>query len=249
MRTVALLFLVTAAGCAPLAPSVAPPAAPPAAAPEVPLEVRWVRRSAEHAAVYLQTYRAAGRHLEAVADTLTAADWAVVLDADETVLDNSLYQRERAEQGLGYTPASWNAWVRREAAPALPGAVQFVDLVHGLGGRVVIVTNREDAVCGPTRSNLVAVGIVAESVLCQVGGEDDKNARFERVEAGGLPGLPPLRIVMWLGDNIQDFPDLTQEVRLQGAAAFDRFGQAYWVFPNPMYGSWTRNPEPDSSPR
>ena len=222
--------------------------APPASAPEirdVPLDIRWVRRSAEHRAAFVQTYRAAGLHLRAVADTLAAADWAVVLDADETLLDNSLYQRERAEQGLGFTPESWNAWVRREQATALPGAAAFVRLVGALGGRVVVVTNRDDAVCAETRRNLTGVGIAPDAVLCQVGGEGDKDPRFAAVARGDVPGLPPLAVVMWLGDNIQDFPGLTQDVRAGGDGALDAFGGRFWVLPNPMYGSWTRNGPPE----
>ena len=236
----ALVLIVTAlAGCATTAP--APPSAPVAvpSVAEVPLEVRWVRRSAEHDALYLQTYRAATEHLRETADTL-AGDWAVVLDADETLLDNSLYQQERAEAGLGYTAESWNAWVRREASPALPGAAAFTDAVRALGGRVVVVTNRDGAVCPETRSNLAAVGVVAAAVLCQTA-EGDKNTRFEAVEAGGVAGLPALRVVMWLGDNIQDFPALSQDVR--GGVAEQPFGSRYWVLPNPMYGSWTGNAE------
>lgn len=237
-----VLAVLLLAGCATTAPAPAPP--PPA---DVPLEIRWARRSAEHAAVYVQTYRAAAEHLRAVADTLSAPDWAVILDADETLLDNSLYQRRRADQGLGYTPESWNAWVREEAAPALPGAVAFTDEVARLGGRVVVVTNRADAVCDPTRANLAKVGIEAADVLCQVGDVGDKNPRFTAVQAG-RPGLPPLTVVMWVGDNIQDFPDLTQDIRLGGAPALAPFGRTYWVLPNPMYGSWTRNPEPAEAP-
>ena len=239
LRPARLLVLAALAGCATTAP--APPSAPVAvpSAAEVPLEVRWVRRSAEHEASFLQTYRAAGEHLRTLADTLEG-DWAVILDADETLLDNSLYQQERAEAGLGYTPESWNAWVRREAAPALPGAVAFTDAVRALGGRVVVVTNRDDAVCPETRSTLAAVGVVAAAVLCRTA-EGDKNARFEAVEAGGVAGLPALDVVMWLGDNIQDFPGLSQDVR--GGAGGLPFGGRFWVLPNPMYGSWTGNAE------
>ena len=131
--------------------------------------------------------------------------------------------------------------MRREAAPALPGAVDFTDLVNELDGRVVVVTNRADAVCDETRRNLERVGVEAAAVLCQVGGEGDKNPRFAAVEGGGVAGLPPLSVVMWVGDNIQDFPDLTQDVRSEGKAALSAFGNRFWVLQNPMYGSWTRN--------
>ena len=239
----ALALLVAAGGCAPriAAGTSGPPAV--SAAAEVPLAVRWARQSAEHDAAYVQAYRAAGRHLRAVADTLSAPDWAVVLDADETLLDNSLYQRERAERGLGFTPDSWAEWVRREEAPALPGAAAFVGLVGELGGRVVVVTNRDAAVCDETRRTLDRAGLRADAVLCQVGGEGDKNARFAAVAGGAVPGLPPLAVVMWVGDNVGDFPGLAQDARAGGERALSEFGGRFWVLPNPMYGSWTRNAE------
>ncbi|MEL6715483.1 MAG: HAD family acid phosphatase, partial [Planctomycetota bacterium] len=205
------------------------------------------RERVDHRAVYAQTYRAAGLHLSSVVDTLSAQDWGVILDADETLLDNSLYQRERAELGLGFTPETWNDWVRREAAPALPGAVAFTNLIGVLGGRVVVVTNRDDIVCDETRRNLAAVGIEADAVLCKTDGSD-KNARFAAVAEGTVPGLPPLAVVMWLGDNIGDFPDLTQDVRFEDDTALFSFGNRFWAFPNPMYGSWTGNEEPTNAP-
>ncbi len=48
---------------------------------------------------------------------------------------------------------------------------------------------------------------------------------------------------MWLGDNIHDFPGMTQAVRSAGAAAFDAFGDRYFILPNPLYGSWVENPD------
>jgi predicted secreted acid phosphatase len=52
--------------------------------------------------------------------------------------------------------------------------------------------------------------------------------------------LPALTVVEWLGDNIQDFPHLTQDVRNDPAA----FGRTFFVIPNPVYGSWQRNEAP-----
>ncbi len=242
LRLSTAFLLLALAGCATSAPT-APPASTPA---DVPLEIRWTRLSAEHLAIYTQTYRSATAHLRAVADTLSAPDWAVILDADETILDNSLYQKRRAEQGLGYSSESWNAWAREEAATALPGAVAFTDEVIRLGGRVVIVTNRAEAVCDETRANLTRIGVDAAAVLCQTD-VGDKNPRFEAVQRGAVPGLPALDVVMWVGDNIQDFPALGQDVRFAGPAALADFGGRFWVLPNPMYGSWTRN-EPAETP-
>ena len=102
----------------------------------------------------------------------------MILDADETVLDNSEYQRRLAIAHAPFDPKSWTAWVNEHAAPAIPGAPEFAKLVHSLGGRIVIVTNRSQAECEPTRANLQQAEIDADMVLCQPPGEGNKNPRF-----------------------------------------------------------------------
>jgi predicted secreted acid phosphatase len=62
-------------------------------------------------------------------------------------------------------------------------------------------------------------------------------------QGAAAPGLPPLQLVLWLGDNIQDFPNLDQTLRAKPDEAFADFGVLYFVIPNPMYGSWERNPQ------
>ena len=250
-RNVALLLLLTLGACAPAAPPAAAPApSAPAAVASVPrsdralpLEVRWYRGSAEARGIYLQTYRAAGERLRQMRrEAERAAPWAVVMDADETVLDNSLYEQRIAQEGRSFSEESFLAWIREEAATALPGAVEFTQLVHELGGRVVIVTNRAEEVCPETRENLRKVGVAFEAVLCQTE-TSDKNPRFQRVRSGQLPGLPALEPVMFFGDNIQDFPGLTQaRQRTAAPEAYAHFGLDWWLLPNPMYGSWTGNP-------
>ena len=183
----------------------------------------------------------AGERLPALAAGRAAGTWAVILDADETVLDNSEYQRRRALLDSGYTSASWDAWVRERAATAVPGALDFLRRVRAAGGRVAIVTNRAEATCDATRENLRALGAESDVVLCQAPGEGDKNPRFRRVETGDRTGLPALAVVAWVGDNIQDFPGLAQTARDAPAALAD-FGRRFFILPNPMYGSWERNP-------
>lgn len=171
--------------------------------------------------------------------------WAVILDADETILDNSTYQMRRAAAGLGFTAESWDAWVREAKATALPGAVAFLKFVNALGGRVAIVTNRDEAVCPETRRNLEALGLVTDMVLCRIKSVSDKNPRFEAVRRGtAAAGVGPLAVVAWIGDNIQDFPGLSQDIRDRQGTEFTAFGRTYFLLPNPMYGSWERLPVP-----
>lgn len=227
---------------APAPPATAPPAiAAPAA--RVPEAVRWSIDSAEHRALFLEVYRAATAHVEREAAARTAGSWAVILDADETTIDNSAYQRERALAGRPFDPASWRAWCARREAVPLPGAAAFLARVRALGGRIAIVTNRDTAECPDTEAVFHAHGLAYDVMLCKPdGGSSDKNPRFEAVARGTTPaGLPPLEIVAFVGDNILDFPGLSQGIRRQGDDAFAPFGVRYFLLPNPMYGSWERN--------
>jgi 5'-nucleotidase (lipoprotein e(P4) family) len=245
----ALVFAATAA-CRSAAPAV-PPQAPsaPVVAPRAsegfraPEAIRWVRDSAEHRALYLQVYRAATAHVEHEAAARPSGSWAVVLDADETVLDNSLYQLERAEAGKPFDAASWTAWCARREAIPLPGAPAFLSRVHALGGKIAIVTNRSAAECPDTEAVFRAHALAYDVMLCKLeAGPSDKNPRFEAITRGTTSaGLPPLEVVAFFGDNVLDFPGRSQALRKEPDEAFADFGTRFFVLPNPMYGSWEKN--------
>lgn len=232
----ALTLLLCASACSPA--SSPAPAPVVAAADSPPNDVKWVRTSAEYRALTRQAYAMAGERLAERTRGLPARGWAVILDADETVLDNSEYQRRLAVDHSAFDAKRWTAWVNERAAVAIAGAVEFTKLVHESGGRVIIVTNRSQVECDPTRENLRAIGVEADAVLCQPAGESDKNPRFERVQSGtAVTGIPPLTVVEWVGDNIRDFPKLTQAAR-GDSTALAEFGRRFFIIPNPMYGSW-----------
>ncbi|MGH7446532.1 MAG: HAD family acid phosphatase [Longimicrobiales bacterium] len=205
-------------------------------------DVHWVRTAAEHRGIFLQTYRTAADRVRELAADRQRGTWAVILDADETVLDNSEYQRRIAARGERFDVTTWNAWVRETAADSLPGAAHFIRTVRDLGGRAVIVTNRDAEVCDETRRNFQQLAIEVDLVLCQAPGEVAKNGRFRAVQEGTTgSSLPPLHVVMYVGDNVQDFPEQTQQIRSAAPGAFDNFGRIWFLLPNPMYGSWERN--------
>jgi acid phosphatase len=237
--SIVALFGITA--CSPAVTTTTTVPAP--AARTLPNDVRWFRVSAEYRALAYQAYNLAQERLPELSRGLASQSWAVILDADETVLDNSEYQRRRALIDSGYTSASWAVWVNERKATPIPGAVEFIRRVRALGGRVAIVTNRTEAQCDATRENLRAVGVEADAVLCQRPNESDKNPRFRRVESGEPFGGGPLKIVAWVGDNILDFPGMTQAVRA-APNVLAEFGRRYFILPNPMYGSWQSLPEP-----
>jgi 5'-nucleotidase (lipoprotein e(P4) family) len=200
--------------------------------PPISGAVHWYRNSAEMKAIYEQTYTLAARELRARAAGKPPGSWAVIMDVDETVLDNSGYVVEFGR----YTPQTWDIWTARQSAPALPGAVRFTRTVREeLGGKVVLVTNREEKACADTGRNLERVGIAYDRILC-MGGTSDKNPRFEAVAAGSADA-PPLEVLMWVGDNIQDFPGMSQQ-----QYDLSEFGTRFFALPNPGYGSWEELP-------
>jgi 5'-nucleotidase (lipoprotein e(P4) family) len=241
-RPLPVVLLLLIVSCAPKQPPIS--TAPAAAAAPAPEAIRWVRDSAEYHATLYQVYRLAITRVEQSVAKRTAGSWAVILDADETVLNNSLYQLERARLGLGFTPESWNTWVTRREATPLPGAAAFLARVRALGGRIAIVTNRTATECDDTRANFEAQGLPYDAILCREAGQpSDKNPRFEAVRTGTAFGSGPVDVVAFLGDNIRDFPGGTQEMRKKGDEAFAEFGLRYFIFPNPLYGSFESNPD------
>lgn len=234
----ALLLLPLALGCRSAAPSRAG-----TPAPRMPQELHWVRNSAEYRALVLELYRFATAQVERAAQGREAGSWAVILDADETVLDNSGYEKELFESGAADTPERWAAFVVRQASPAVPGAVAFTRRVRELGGRVAIVSNRAQAQCPDTAGNLDRIGAPQDAVLCRPPESGDKNPRFERVARGeAFPDGRPAEVLLWVGDNIKDFPGLDQGIRKGPEDAYAPFGARFIVLPNPRYGSWEENP-------
>jgi predicted secreted acid phosphatase len=112
--------------------------------------------------------------------------------------------------------------------------------VRALGGRIAVVTNRLQTECDDTIAVFERHALAYDAMLCRPNGSpSDKNPRFEAVAKGqSAAGATPFEVIAWIGDNIQDFPGLSQSVRTKGDAGFAAFGVRFFVIPNPMYGSW-----------
>ena len=240
--SIAAVVLFAAAGCRTAGSSTAPVA--PAAAPAAATALHWVRTSAEFRASTTQAYRAAARRIEVVGASMAPGTWAVSLDADETVLDNSQYAKERTAAGQRYSSESWREWVSRRAAVPIPGSAAFLRRVKEMGGTVAIVTNRTQAECPDTEETFKALQLPFDLMLCRPdGATPNKQPRYESIVDGtARPGLRPLEIVLWVGDNILDFPQLSPKDRKSGETAFAEFGGRFIIIPNPVYGSWETNP-------
>lgn len=213
----------------------------------------WVQTSAEYRALTSSLYRGAQASLEraladrswtALPDQTTGYQQlppAVIMDLDETVLDNSKAQGQFILDGTPYVSATWQAWVDAAAAPALPGARDFIAFAAARNVRVFYVTNRTLAEQAKTIDNLNAVGITATDENVMVVGEhgwtSDKTARRARVASTH-------RVVLLVGDDMNDFVatgTLTPQQRRDLADSHaDRWGTSWILLPNPQYGTWER---------
>jgi len=170
---------------------------------------------------------------------------AIIVDVDETVLDNSGHTGRMILAREGFTIESWRQWVREAAAPAVPGAADYLRAASDRGITVFYVTNRHRDLEADTRRNLVAAGFPVAAgedvVLSREEMEDwgrDKSTRREFVDRHH-------RVLQVIGDDLADFVQLPkgadEDQRQQLAAANTRRWGTYWfLIPNPMYGSWER---------
>lgn len=260
MRGACVLALLLIAGCA-ASPQRLTPVAAHADDYANLNAVAWMQTSVEHDLVYRSIYRGASdRMLQALADP----DWdalvpgdrdrdarglppAVIVDIDETVLDNSPYQARLLRDGARYEKTSWNAWCREQAARALPGAVEFAQLAARHGVTVFYVSNRSMEVAAETLANLRATGfpIAAgadvyfgqgmEVAGCTAVDRSDKSCRRRLVGRSH-------RVLLQLGDQLGDFAEIppgTPAARREAATRWsDWFGERWFMLPNPTYGNW-----------
>lgn len=213
----------------------------------------WVRTSAEYEAVAREAWRLAIERLdEALAHTFWTAALeqtggyqdlppAVIVDVDETVLDNSPFQTRLINAGEEFDPELWTQWVLEAAAPPVPGALEFARAAQRRGVTIFYITNRDQIHEEATRRNLEAAGFPVDPgqdrVLTRGERRDwisDKSSRREVVARR-------FRILLLVGDDFNDFASarLSPAQRATLAARYaDRWGRQWIILPNPLYGSW-----------
>lgn len=207
-------------------------------------EIKYVRDSEEYPTLMRQIYRIAARTVVDARRGLRRGQvWAVVLDIDETAVDNSVYQLERAAYRLPFDEGSWNDWVRREQAPATPGVIAFLDTVRAAGARVAWISNHSDLVRGATRANLERVGLWRDGDLLCLKTDSAYTKARRRSELRSGEGAcawkgTPVTVLAYVGDQMGDFPQAGED---PGVADRDSaFGSRYFLLPDPLYGKWER---------
>jgi 5'-nucleotidase (lipoprotein e(P4) family) len=207
--------------------------------------ILFMQKAAEYRALTYQAFNIAKTYLDAdnkAKKKLPKAERkktrAVVVDVDETVLDNSPHQAWLIKNGKSFNGPDWTMWCEKRSAKAIPGALDFLNYAARQGNRVFYVTNRNQAEKASTIDNLRSAGFpdVSEETVMTRETESTKEPRRQKI-------MEKHRIVILMGDNLSD---ITQAFERKSVA--DRFaevdkvremwGGKFIVLPNAMYGEW-----------
>jgi acid phosphatase len=216
----------------------------------------WVQNAAEYDAIAMQTYATAMRTLPLpLEDSFWTASLkqdenenfmslppAIIMDVDETVLDNSPFQARMIKQGKDFNIEDWNAWCKEAQAEAVPGAVEFANFAADRGVTIFYITNRDYEVEEATRKNLIEEGFPVSNSIDNVltngektGWNSSKTERRQQIEEN-------YRVVMIVGDDLNDFlpaKNITLKKRASLVQEYSNwFGRRWFILPNPVYGSW-----------
>lgn len=203
------------------------------------MAVLWFQASAERRALCYQAFQTARYQLDRDAESRSGERrGAIVVDIDETVLDNSPHSAKMILENKSF-PSGWAEWVNKAEAEPIPGALEFLRYAESKGYGIFYVSNRsaENEIEGTIR-NLSVLGFPqADSahILLQEG-RSGKEIRRQKV-------LKTHDIVLLIGDNLNDLADVFEKKSIDDRFAEtdrlrDEFGTRFIVLPNPMYGEW-----------
>lgn len=197
----------------------------------------WMQTSGEYRASVYQVYNIAKDRFitEKKNNKNKKKKLAVIVDIDETVLNNIYTQAEYIKEGTNYSHEAWDAWAKAEKASAMPGALEFVNFIYKNGGEVFYLTNRKEAEREVTLNNLLKENFIADNEhLILKTEESSKEGRRKAIEK-------KYNVIIYIGDDLNDFIDsgkTAEEKRQKTDELRKEFGRKYFIIPNPVYGSF-----------
>jgi 5'-nucleotidase (lipoprotein e(P4) family) len=203
------------------------------------MSILYMQTSAEYRALCYQTFNLAKLNIDkALSAKKTDKPLAVIVDADETIIDNSAYEAFLIGKNFGYSPDTWNKWMDAAEAKAVPGALEFLNYASKKGVEIFYITNRRIVGYKGTQKNLEQLGfpIVDKKHLLLRTDTSNKQPRRDLVEKS-------YNIVFLMGDNLNDFLNVfaeksTEERFAETDKLKEEWGKKFIVLPNPMYGEW-----------
>ncbi|HNP19149.1 MAG TPA: 5'-nucleotidase, lipoprotein e(P4) family [Fulvivirga sp.] len=203
--------------------------------------VLWYQNSAEMRLSYYQAYQYARLLMDdKLANDKSTKPPAVVLDIDETVLDNSPYEAILIDKGETFTPKTWKEWTDEARAEALPGALEFTKYAKSRGVEVIYISNRMTNEMATTIANLKSEQFpnAEEQYVLLNATTSDKTERRNKV-------METYNVLVYIGDNLTDFSETYSNRGLDMGKKMvdDNLNQllnSFVMLPNPMYGEWEK---------
>ena len=199
----------------------------------------WQTTSAEYRALAYQAYSIARLRLDEDLKIKRLQKRAIIVDIDETVLDNSPFEISMIVDGAEYYK-DFDNWVNSAQCEAIPGSLEFLNYAFENGCDIYYISNRKLRHLEGTLKNLELLGFpqAEKSHILLKDDTSDKGIRREQVAKDHF-------IVMLIGDNLIDFEDVFRqksiEERFSSTEIFkDEFGKRFIILPNPMYGEWEK---------
>jgi len=170
---------------------------------------------------------------------------AIIVDVDETVLDNAPSTVRAIREQREFNEAAWGQWVSERKAKPLAGSVEFLNAAAKEGVTVFYITNRDASLAADTIANLRSAGfpVAKDTQVLGLGTIVDgcEQEGSEKSCRRQLVGRTH-RVLMQFGDQVGDFVQVqanTPEGRAAAVAPYTAWiGERWFVLPNPMYGSW-----------
>jgi 5'-nucleotidase (lipoprotein e(P4) family) len=203
------------------------------------MPVLWQQTSAEYRALCYQAFNLATLRLNEIPKKeLKKGHLAIITDLDETIIDNSYQEAQLILDHQQHSNANWKEWTDRHAAPALPGAVEFLKAARAKGIAVFYVSNRDTTEIRSTLKNLQELSLPDADTahMLFLSNISSKEPRRQRV-------MKDYSVIMLLGDNLNDFARVFEKkpigTRKEEADRFkEEWGKKFIVLPNSTYGEW-----------
>lgn len=203
------------------------------------LATLWQQNSGEVKALRYEAYNSGMNYVDKLVKEKTDKPYAVTLDIDETIIDNSPHAGYEIKHNELYSKENFGEWVQKADAKAIDCAKEFTDYAKSKGFEVFYVSNRsEDKELDATIKNMKKLGFVnsdKEHILLKTD-TSNKDARWNKIKE-------KYNLAIYCGDNLGDFPNgydkkSNEERRAIVEKEKKFFGSKYIVLPNPTYGDF-----------
>jgi len=201
--------------------------------------VLWHQTSAEYRALCYQAFNVAKTYLETlIPDRDPNEKFAIITDLDETIIDNSYLEAKQIKEGKEYNNARWKEWVSMSAATEVPGAIEFLQWAASRNITIFYISNRSVSDVKATLANMKKL---------QLPNADEEHMLFLSTESTKEPrrqiAAKDHKIVMLMGDNLNDFTNLFEKKSIDDRKAETdkvrgEWGKKFIVLPNAIYGEW-----------